>query len=216
MFPDLFGLAARSILSELMGEDGWAWISQSSTCLPSVKGGHYLNVFDELGAGHAASNLLKLIRPEALARWLTFEPSSADDIANYLHNKSLHPEMVPASLEELELEYAIAREIIRRAVASARSTWRDVRRRGLLPPFQTILLSGSTLTRTPNDGWSALLALDALLPVGMSRLMLDPYGWLRRWPDCSRQSRRCRAGAGYGRVYRSRNGHLDLGASPAG
>jgi hypothetical protein len=59
---------------------------------------------------------------------------------------------------------------------SARNTWRGVRAHGLLPIFGTILLSGGLLTRAPNDGWSTLIALDALLPVGITRLLLDPYG----------------------------------------
>lgn len=179
VFPTAHGFSRTvHILSELLGEGvlGVDLGSASTSIAASVKGSHYLNVFDELGVGHSAKHLLKQIRVEALTRWLTYEPSSRDEIPNYLFNKSLHPHVVPATTEELEIEYAMVREIVRRAVASARSTWRDVRRRGLLPPFQTILLSGSALTRTPNDGWSALLALDSLLPVGITRLMLDPYG----------------------------------------
>jgi hypothetical protein len=110
-----------------------------------------------------------------MTRWLTFDPRSADEIQNYVSNKSLFPHIVPADANELEIEYALAREIIRRAVLGARSTWRDVRRKGLLPSFGTIMISGSTVTRTPHDGWSALVALDGLLPVGVTRLLSDPY-----------------------------------------
>jgi hypothetical protein len=142
----------------------------------SVRGGHYLNVFDTLGMGHSVRQALTLFRPETLTRWLTFEPRQADEVADYVLNKALHPHTVPADPFELEIEYAVAREIIRRAVLGARVTWRDVRRRGLLPSFGTILIGGSSLTRAPNDGWAALVTLDALLPVGMTRLLLDPYG----------------------------------------
>jgi hypothetical protein len=129
-----------------------------------------------MGIGHAARDVLSQFRQEAITRWLTYDLRHADDVRDYVNNKSLFPHIVPANPFDLELEYAIAREIIRRAVANARVTWRDVRRRGLLPVFGTILLSGSTLTRTPSDGWSGLIALDALLPVGVTRLLIDPYG----------------------------------------
>src|SRR5574341_333858 len=110
VFPTAHGFSRTiHILSELMGEDVLGVdLGSASTCIAaSVKSGHYLNVFDELGVGHAASNLLKLIRPEALSRWLTFEPDNPDDVANYLHNKSLHPQIVPADLQQLEIEYAM-------------------------------------------------------------------------------------------------------------
>jgi uncharacterized protein (TIGR01319 family) len=149
--------------------------SASSTVAASIKGLPYLNVFPTLGIGHSAQDVLTQIRPEAMTRWLTFNPRHADEIQNYVSNKSLFPHIVPGDAKELEIEYALAREIIRRAVLGARGTWREVRRKGLLPSFGTILISGSSITRTPHDGWSALVALDGLLPVGVTRLLSDPY-----------------------------------------
>jgi hypothetical protein len=149
--------------------------SASTTVAASIKGLPYLNVFPTLGVGHSAQEVLTQIRPEAMIRWLTFNPRHPDEIQNYVGNKSLFPHMVPGDANELEIEYALAREIIRRAVLGARGTWREARRRGLLPSFGTILISGSSITRTPHDGWSALVALDGLLPVGVTRLLSDPY-----------------------------------------
>jgi hypothetical protein len=110
-----------------------------------------------------------------MARWLTFDLRHPDELHDYVNNKAMFPHIVPADQFDLEIEYALAREIVRRAVLGARATWRDVRRRGLLPSFGTILVSGSTLTRTPNDGWTLLMALDGLLPVGVTRILSDPY-----------------------------------------
>lgn len=179
VYPTAHGFSRTvHILSQLLGENvlGIDLGSASTAVAASINGVHYLNVFDDLGVGHSAGEFLSQTRPEALLRWLSSEIKSPDEVPNYIWTKSLHPHIVPSTVQELDIEYAMTREIIRRAVAGARTSWRDVRGRGLLPPFETILLSGSVLTRAPNDGWGALLALDALLPVGITRLMLDPYG----------------------------------------
>ncbi len=150
--------------------------SAATAVAASLNGKRYLNVFSQLGVGHSAPEVLKHIRPEQIARWLSFVPRRYDDLVDYVWNRSLFPHTIPASKEALEIEYAVAREIMRVAVLNARQSWHGVQARGLLPYFGTILLSGATLTRPPHYGWSALLALDALLPVGIARLLLDPYG----------------------------------------
>ncbi len=150
--------------------------SASTTVAARLNGERYLNVFGQLGIGNTASEAVGQIRPDNLTRWLTFELQHPDEVTDYAWNKSLFPHTIPANMRDLELEYAIAREVVRAAVLSARQSWHGVRQHGLLPPFQTVLLSGSTLTHTPNGAWSAMLALDALLPVGITRLLLDPYG----------------------------------------
>ena len=53
--------------------------------------------------------------------------------------------------------------------------WRGVRQTGLLPNFDIVLLTGSTLGNGPHPGWAAMVALDSLLPTNMTRLLLDPY-----------------------------------------
>jgi uncharacterized protein (TIGR01319 family) len=165
----LGGLENRDVLGFDVG-------SNATTVAASIKGSHYLNVFGQLGIGHSAKELLNQIRPENLTRWLTYEPKSTDEVIDYVWNKWLFPYTVPTTERELEIEYAMAREVVRNAVLNARQGWREVRQRGLLPPFETILLSGMTLSHTPHYGWSALIALDALMPVGVTRLLLDLYG----------------------------------------
>lgn len=150
--------------------------SMATTVAASLGGQQYLNVFAQLGIGHSASEVAGLIPPENIHRWLATVQVDADETLNYLWNKSLFPQTLPATPVELELEYAAAREIVRHAVSSARHSWRNAPARGLLPHFDAILLGGTTLTSTPNDGWSLLIALDALLPTGITRVLLDPHG----------------------------------------
>lgn len=149
--------------------------SASTTVSASLGKRSYLNVFGNLGMGHSAREALEQLRPGGLARWLTFAPDDPEAVQDYVWNKWLHPYTVPSSHHDLEIEYALAREIILWATLNVRSSWQNVSPRGFLPPFQTILLSGSTLSRPPHYGWSALLVLDALQLVGVSRLLVDPY-----------------------------------------
>ncbi len=166
------------VLGNLWGQDvlGIDLGSTATTVAAFINKQHYLNVFGQLGIGHSARGALEQIRPEAVARWLSFEQANEDEVPDAILNRWLYPQTVPVNQAELEIVYALARELIRTAVVNARSTWREVGQRGLLPHFDTVLLSGSTLSKPPHYGWSVLAALDALLPTGMTRLLLDPYG----------------------------------------
>lgn len=150
--------------------------SMATAVAASLDGRSYLNVFGQLGIGHAASEVAGQITPASIRRWLSVEGVEDDDVLDYLWNKSVFPHTVPAQPAELELEYAAAREIVRYAAHSARTSWQSGTDGSLLPPFGTILLSGTTLTHMPTDGLSLLVALDALLPVGVTHVLLDPYG----------------------------------------
>jgi len=180
IFPTAHSFSrAVHILSELDEQDilGIDLGSANTTVAACLKGTNYLNVVGSLGMGHGARGLLaSKPKLESLTRWLTYDPDSADDVLDYVWNKWLFPQIVPATKASLEMEMAMAREIVRKAVLSARSGWRGVQPRGPLPAFDTILLSGSTLAQPPHYGWSALAVLDALLPLGVTRLVADPYG----------------------------------------
>ena len=150
--------------------------SSSTTIAASLNGERYLNVFNDLGIGHAARGVFEYSRPANLARWLTFEPENDDHILDYAWNLSAYPHTIPDRQSDVELLYALAREVIRAAIRSARQSWRGIPERGLLPPFDTILLSGATLAHAPHYSWTVLTVLDALLPVGLTHLLVDPYG----------------------------------------
>lgn len=150
--------------------------SMATSVAASIGGRQTLNVFGQLGMGHSAREVARLIPLESIRRWLTTDGVEDEDILNYLWNKSAFPHTIPASRSELEIEYAAAREAVRYAVTSARQSWQAGPAGGPPTHFDTILLSGATLSQTPHDGWSLLMALDALLPAGVSRVLLDPYG----------------------------------------
>src|SRR4030042_299635 len=112
-----------------------------------------------------------------IIRWLPVEVAEAD-VRDYIHNKALRPGTVPVEPAELHVEYALARQAIRTGLAVARSGWPAQRGQyatGLLPPMDPILAGGAALARAPRPGYAALVLLDAVQPVGVTTLVLDPY-----------------------------------------
>ena len=73
----------------------------------------------------------------------------------------------------------MTREVIRATLEIARPGWEPGAAQPyphLLPLCDTIVVSGGTLAHAPRPGQIALIALDALEPIGVSTLVLDPYG----------------------------------------
>lgn len=149
-----------------------------TTVAAAFAGDLRLTVRSDLGMGTSLPDLLKFTTPEDIQRWMP-EQMSVNYILDYMHDKALHPVTVPTELPELLLEYALAREILRQAVSQARASWPN-RRSGsasrLLPPMEPLLASGGILSRSPHPGYVALTLLDALEPVGITTLVLDPHG----------------------------------------
>jgi len=130
----------------------------------------------DLGMGHSMVSALEAITPQNVLRWVPFDVE-IDDLWDYAHNKQLRPSTVPGTAEELMLEQAFAREILRLLVAEARADW-GLGHGDLLPAFRPIIAAGSILTQAQHPGIAALLLLDALQPVGITELQIDPYNLL--------------------------------------
>jgi hypothetical protein len=96
---------------------------------------------------------------------------------DYAYNKTIKPGTVPMTNQELEMEFAIAREAIRLALTETRQNWPGAAARSvLLPPMNPVIGAGAVLTQNIEPGLSAMLLLDALQPTGITKLRLDPYG----------------------------------------
>jgi hypothetical protein len=134
-----------------------------------------LSVRPDLNLGRNAPKLLENTSWRDVLRWLPMEYSEFD-LRDYLHNKALYPRTVPATAEDLRVEMAVVREVIRTAVRAASPSWRVPFTwpwAGLLPPAVSILGSGSAFTNVPKPGYSALTLLDAFQPPGITNLILD-------------------------------------------
>ncbi len=147
--------------------------SANSLIITGVKREPVYTIRTDLGVGHNIVQALEAVTPARVQRWLPFE---MDDewLRNYVHNKALRPATVPATTEELLIEQALAREIVRVLVEDARPQW-GTGESALLPHFHPIIAAGAVLTETQHPAVAAMLLLDALQPVGVADLYLDPH-----------------------------------------
>ncbi|MBN1680080.1 MAG: glutamate mutase L [Anaerolineae bacterium] len=150
--------------------------SANSLLMAGVNHEPRFTIRTDLGVGHNAVQALAHITPASLQRWLPFDSSPAD-LRDYAWNKQLYPGTMPVTDEDLMIEQAFAREIIRLLVADARPDW-GLGHGSLLPHFDPIIAAGAILTEAQHPGISAMLLLDALQPAGITRLRLDPHNLL--------------------------------------
>jgi hypothetical protein len=151
-------------------------VGSANTALAAAWNGQlYLTVRPELGVGTAAAAALGDTPWDQLARWLPFAITE-DELREFVLNKSAFPHTVPAEPEDLWLELALARHVIRAAVRQARPDWPENApgpRPELLPWFSLILGGGAVLGHAPRPALTALVLLDALQPGGITRLVAD-------------------------------------------
>lgn len=147
--------------------------SANSVIAASVNGKPVYTIRTDLGVGHNVVSMLETISADRVRRWLPFDISD-EALEDYVYNKQLRPATIPGTVQELILEQAFAREVVRTLVADAQPTWRvdDIT---LLPPFKPIIAAGAILTEAQTPGMSALLLLDALQPTDLVELRLDPH-----------------------------------------
>jgi hypothetical protein len=150
----------------------------STTLAATIDDQFDLALRSDLGMSYNAAQLLDSIPIEYIQRWLPFEmePYSVRDA---LHNKTLRYRSLPQTRQDLLLEQAMAREILRLAVTDLASRWIvgvSHIHPDLLPKFHLIVGGGGVLANVPNYGQAALILLDALQPVGVSGLALDKVG----------------------------------------
>jgi hypothetical protein len=135
----------------------------------------YIELRTDLGLGHNAVNAVQSVGPEKIRRWLSFEANDYE-IMDYAWNKSLRPSTVPQTGNDLEIEYALTRELISLVTEQSRERWERKGNVGRIPQVRQIVGSGAALASATNPGIGALLLLDSLQPTGATRLYLDPYG----------------------------------------
>jgi hypothetical protein len=148
--------------------------SSTTTLCASINRQAYVDIRNDLGLGHSAVTAMNAINGEDIRRWLSSEISD-NDLQDYAWNKSARPSSAPQTGADLEIEYAMARELIRLIVKDSRGRWK-IPESAPLPPMRQIIGAGSLLAQAINPGIGALIILDALQPTGIVRLQLDPYG----------------------------------------
>ena len=150
--------------------------SANSAVVSGLKGEPQYRIRTDMGVGHNIVQALEAVTPQAVMRWLPFEMTE-EALWDYAYNKALHPATVPGTAEDLQIEQALAREIVRLLFREARAEW-ELGRSEVMPPFEPVIAAGAVLTEAQHPGIAAMLLLDALQPVGMTRLYADPHNLL--------------------------------------
>jgi hypothetical protein len=149
--------------------------ASATTVAASFGDDFILSVYPQLGLGRGLVDLLDYCSIPEIMRWLAVDISE-DGVRDYIYNKALHPASLPASLEELAIEQAIARQAMACAVKLARKAFPPLpvsSGENLMPWVEPILATGSVLTQAPSLAQSVMMLLDGLQPTGITTLWLD-------------------------------------------
>ena len=167
-------------------------IGGATTDVFSVFGGLFnRTVSANLGMTYSISNVLAEAGLDNIMRWVPFTIDE-QTLRNRIKNKMVRPTTIPQSLDELQIEHAIAREALRLALIHHKSlatglkgvqqerTISDVfeqRTSGKtlidLLKLDLIVGSGGILSHAPRRIQSMLMMVDAYEPLGVTTLSVD-------------------------------------------
>jgi len=175
---------------EVLGVD----IGGATTDVFSVFTDEYIfnrTVSANLGMSYSISNVLASATLPNIIRWVPLDINESD-LRNMIKNKMIRPTTIPALLEELILEQAIAKEALRLAFIQHKEfavslkgmqQTRDISQAfdqstsgATIVNMMTLDLlvgSGGVLSHAPRRNQTAMMLIDAFLPEGVTRLAVD-------------------------------------------
>ena len=144
-----------------------------------------------LGMSYSISNVCAEAGMPNILRWVPFE-MDARELSNRVKNKMIRPTTIPQTLDELQIEHAIAREALRLALIHHKSLATALKgiqqERTISDVFEQqqsgktlidmlkldlIVGSGGILSHAPRRIQSMLMMVDAYEPLGVTRLSVD-------------------------------------------
>jgi len=140
--------------------------SHTSSVFSVISGEYSATVKPGIGIGVGAHAALQSIGIAKVLSWLS--PAVSEDLVlDLVMNKSLRPNTVPSTADDVLIEMALTREILAMISPPART-------------FGMIVISGGVAARLQNQGLVALAVLDALQPRAPVRLAIDDLSLLGR------------------------------------
>jgi hypothetical protein len=149
--------------------------SHALTVAGARDGNLLLSVYPEYGLNGGTDDLNNHGNIDDIMRWLTSE-KTADQVRDYLVNRSFYPGTIPVTLDELDLELAVLRVLLRKAIKAYAKRWPDTLQIGgetLIAPVEPILITGDLLSKLQDPAICALMILDGLQPTGVTTLIED-------------------------------------------
>ncbi|MBK8173434.1 MAG: glutamate mutase L [Sandaracinaceae bacterium] len=144
-----------------------------------------------LGMSYSVSNVLAEAGLPNILRWVLFDIEE-EDLRNRIGNKMIRPTTIPVTLQELQIEQAIAREALRLSLVQHKAFAVELRgvqqERTIADAFRQsasgrtlvdmmkldlIIGSGGVLSHAPRRQQSMRMMIDAFLPEGVTALAVD-------------------------------------------
>ena len=144
-----------------------------------------------LGMSDAISNVLAEAGLANILRWLPFDMDE-QDLRNRLKNKMIRPTTIPQTVEDLQIEHAVAREALRLAFDQHKALAVGLKgvqqERSISDAFEQtssgqslinvmkldyVIGSGGILAHSPRRTQSMLMMIDAYQPEGVTRMAVD-------------------------------------------
>ncbi|MFN2237053.1 MAG: glutamate mutase L [Anaerolineales bacterium] len=148
----------------------------AATIASGFSGKLNMGVYPDLGLGVGLPGIMKHTKVEKIARWLSVDLNE-NDVLDYIYQKAANPASIPTTVEEMALEQALIREIMRISVKLAATGFPEKIREqnpGQLPWFEPILARGMAFQRSGGSPGKILMALlDGMQPTGVTTLLLD-------------------------------------------
>ncbi|OGS11218.1 MAG: methylaspartate mutase [Elusimicrobia bacterium RIFOXYA2_FULL_58_8] len=144
-----------------------------------------------LGMSYSISNVMAEAGLANILRWLPFDVEE-QDLRNRLKNKMIRPTTIPQTVEDLQIEHAVAREALRLAFDQHKALAVGLKgvqqERSISDAFdQTssgqslinvmkldyVIGSGGILAHSPRRTQSMMMMIDAYQPEGVTRMAVD-------------------------------------------
>jgi uncharacterized protein (TIGR01319 family) len=193
--PGAMGLMIQAVArkdgTNVVGVD----IGGATTDVFSVFSGTFnRTVSANLGMSYSVSNVLAEAGAGNIRRWVPLDPARLGEaeLRDRIGNKMIRPTTIPQTLEELQIEQALAREALRLAFAQheqfAVSLAGVQRERTVADAFaqsasgaslvdrmklDLLVGSGGVLSHAPRRAQSALMMIDAFAVAGVTELAVD-------------------------------------------
>ena len=124
----------------------------------------------EAGIGRTLPKLLKSTPASEILPWISFQLKESE-LNDYILNKSVHPELIPANSYSAEIEQALALFLIKSAIRN--NPQQEQLSDGTLG---TILLGGAVMRNVEDPGDALRIGMNSLHPFGMTDYYLDMNG----------------------------------------
>ena len=162
-------------------------IGGATTDVFSVVNGFYVRtVSANYGMSYSIGNVASNAGIENIQRWIPHRELALETLTERIGNKLIYPTTIPATLAELQMEQAVAREALRlsfedhaaiakiqKPVTIFTNSLAGSMKEIAIDDFDIILGSGGVLSNAPHRGQAAAMLLDAFQPVGVTELMVD-------------------------------------------